>query len=184
MSFKITRTAIEDLVLLESRVFKDPRGYFFESFNSAKISELGICPDFVQDNVSNSSFGVIRGLHYQLEPYSQAKLLTVLSGKILDVAVDLRKNSNTFGQHLSFEISSGQGVILYIPKGFAHGFASLENNTVVHYKCDSFYSPESERGIVYNDPDIGIDWKISASEAIIAERDRAFPRLRDAEMNF
>ncbi len=184
MSFKITKTAIEGLVLLESRIFKDSRGYFFESFSYSKISEHGICADFVQDNVSSSSYGVIRGLHYQLDPFSQSKLLTVLSGKILDVAVDLRKNSATFGKHLSFEICAGQGQILCIPNGFAHGFAALEENTIIHYKCGNYYSPQHERGIVYNDPDLAIDWKIPASEAIIAERDKAFPRLRDAEMNF
>jgi dTDP-4-dehydrorhamnose 3,5-epimerase len=184
MSFKIVATPIEGLLIIETKIFKDGRGCFFESFNGGKFSEAGIKIDFVQDNVSRSKRGVIRGLHYQLDPAGQTKLLSVLSGKVLDVAVDIRKGSKTFGRHISFELSADDNKMILIPKGFAHGFAALEDDTVILYKCDRYYSPEHERGIRYNDPGLKIDWKISDHDAIIAERDLKFPGLKDAEINF
>jgi dTDP-4-dehydrorhamnose 3,5-epimerase len=184
MSFRISTTPIEGLLIVETRLFIDGRGFFFESFNRLKFKEAGIDAEFVQDNVSRSRRGVIRGLHYQLEPESQTKLLTVLSGVILDVAVDLRKDSPTFGSHLSFELSSDDNKMILIPKGFAHGFAVLSDEAVIHYKCDRYYSPDHERGIRYNDPELKIDWKIPEKDAVIAERDMKFPNLMNAEMNF
>ncbi|MBN2856980.1 MAG: dTDP-4-dehydrorhamnose 3,5-epimerase [Candidatus Delongbacteria bacterium] len=184
MNFRVEETGIKGLNIIETKLYSDNRGYFFESFNKAQFSEIGINFDFIQDNISKSAYGVIRGLHYQLDPASQTKLLTVLSGKILDVAVDLRKNSSTFGKHFSIKLEAGDGKMILIPKGFAHGFASLSDDTVILYKCDNLYSPEHERGIIYNDPDLGIDWNISSSDTVITERDLRFPGLRDAEMNF
>jgi dTDP-4-dehydrorhamnose 3,5-epimerase len=184
MNVRITETGIEGLYIIETKVFKDERGYFFESFNRLILSEAGINIEFVQDNISKSKYGVIRGLHYQLEPKSQSKLLTVLSGKILDVAVDLRKNSPTFGKHFSVEVEAGGGKMILIPKGFAHGFVSLCDDTVIIYKCDNYYSPEREGGIRFDDPDLAIDWKLPLEELTVAERDRNFPLFKNAVINF
>lgn len=184
MNFRIEETGIKGLLIIESRIFSDERGYFFEAFNKSHLSRIGLDTEFVQDNVSKSGYGVVRGLHYQLEPASQTKLLTVLSGKILDVAVDLRKNSETYGKHFSVKLEAGEGRMILIPKGFAHGFASLTKDTVLLYKCDSIYSPSHERGIIYNDPDLNIDWNIPPSDVVITERDLSFPLFKNAEMNF
>lgn len=184
MNFKVRETGIKDLNIIETKMFTDNRGYFFETFNKTRFSGIGINFEFVQDNVSKSDYGVIRGLHYQLDPASQTKLLTVLSGSIIDVAVDLRKNSDTFGKHFSLKLEAGDGKMLLIPRGFAHGFASLSDDTVILYKCDGLYSPSHERGIIYNDPDLDIDWNIPSSNVLIAERDLSFPLFKDAEMNF
>lgn len=184
MNFRVEETGIEGLYVIETKMFRDNRGYFFETFNKAQFSEIGIKQDFVQDNISKSGYGVIRGLHYQLEPASQTKLLTVLSGKILDVAVDLRKSSPTFGKHFSVKLEAGEGRMIIIPKGFAHGFASLSDDTVILYKCDNLYSPSHERGIIYNDPELNIDWNIPSSDVVITGRDLSFPLFKDAEMNF
>ena len=171
-------------LIVETRVFPDHRGHFYESFNIKKLSEIGITNKFVQDNVSMSRKGVVRGLHYQLEPFSQAKLIVVLSGKILDVVVDIRKGSPTFGKYLSVELSSKDHKMLFIPKGFAHGFIALEDDTMIQYKCDEYYSPEHERGINFSDPNLNIDWNFPKDQIIIAERDLQFPLFEQAEMNF
>ena len=184
MNFRVEDTGIKGLFIIETKIFKDTRGYFFESFNKAQFSEIGINAEFVQDNVSKSGYGVIRGLHYQLEPASQTKLLTVLSGKILDVAVDLRKESTTFGKYFPVKLEAGKGRMVIIPKGFAHGFASLSDDTVILYKCNNLYSPSHERGIIYNDPELNIDWNIPSSDIVVTERDLSFPLFKDAEMNF
>ncbi|MGE0077951.1 MAG: dTDP-4-dehydrorhamnose 3,5-epimerase [Bacteroidales bacterium] len=181
---KVTKTDIPDLLIIEPKVFEDSRGYFFESFNLSKYKDLGIDITFIQDNESKSSFGVIRGLHYQLSPYSQTKLVRAVQGKILDVAVDIRQNSPTFGKHFSIELSTENKIQLLIPKGFAHGFSVLSETATVFYKCDNLYTPEAERGIQYNDPQLNIDWKINSEQAIISSKDKVYPEFSNAEMNF
>ena len=178
----ITETGIKDLLIIEPKIFDDPRGYFFESYNQNKFKEFQLNFDFIQDNQSKSSYGVVRGLHYQLEPYAQTKLIRVLQGKILDVAVDIRKGSPTYGKHFPIELSEDNKKQLLVPKGFAHGFSVLSEKAVVLYKCDNIYKPEAERGILYNDPDLIIDWKIN--DAIISKKDQYNPLLKDAENNF
>ncbi|MBU4487134.1 MAG: dTDP-4-dehydrorhamnose 3,5-epimerase [Candidatus Delongbacteria bacterium] len=184
MSFNIVETGFYGLRVIEASIFNDDRGYFFESFNKKKLSDIGFKFEFVQDNVSKSKKGVLRGLHYQINPMSQTKLISVLSGKILDVAVDLRRNSPTFGKCFSLELSSDDGRMILIPRGFAHGFVVLTADTVILYKCDQYYSPEHERGIIFNDPDLNISWKIPETDLIIAKRDLSFPTFSKAEMNF
>ena len=181
---KIKELDIQGPLIVETNLFPDHRGCFYESFNIKKLSELGIKNNFVQDNVSESKKGVVRGLHYQLDPFSQAKLIIVLSGEILDVIVDIRKGSPTFGKHISVKLASDNHKILFIPKGFAHGFIALEDNTIVQYKCDEHYSPEHERGIRFSDPTLDIDWNYPKGKIIIADRDLQFPLFDKAEMNF
>lgn len=181
---EISKFDITGPMIITPTLFTDERGLFFESFNTKKLSELGVKCNFVQDNVSRSEFGVLRGLHYQIEPKSQAKLITVLTGKILDVAVDIRKGSPTFGKYISVELFAEDHKIFFIPKGFAHGFVSLEEDTLVQYKCDDFYSPESERGINYLDPEININWKFEKEKIIITDRDNQFPNMNEADINF
>jgi len=181
---KLISTDIPDLYIVEPNVFKDERGYFFESYNSEKLSAHGIKTTFVQDNQSASTYGVIRGLHYQLAPYDQTKFIRALSGKILDVVVDIRQNSPTFGKWLSFELSEENQRQLYIPKGFAHGFSVLSDYAVVFYKCDSLYHKESERGINFNDTFLAIDWKLSVSDSLVSAKDKVLPFFDKAEMNF
>ena len=178
------QTPIGDLLIFEPKVFDDPRGYFFESFNLKTFQAEGINMDFVQDNQSSSQYGVIRGLHYQLNPYAQAKLIRVLAGKILDVAVDIRKGSPTFGKSFSIELSAENKMQLLVPHGFAHGFSVLSDNAEVLYKCDSFYNKESEGGILYNDPVLNIDWKIPADKEIISEKDIKLPLFAECKNNF
>ena len=163
----IIETKMPGLVVLEPKVFEDDRGYFFESFNDATFKKAGLNYNFVQDNESMSSYGVVRGLHYQLAPYSQAKLIRVLEGKIFDVAVDIRQNSPTYGQWEGFEISGENKRQLLIPRGFAHGFSVLSEKVVFLYKCDNRYFPEADRGINFNDPNLGIDWGIDPEKAIV-----------------
>lgn len=170
-----TETGIKDLMVIEPRVFEDSRGYFFESYNEKVLSKHGIHMRYVQDNQSRSEYGVIRGLHYQREPHAQSKLVRVLKGEILDVAIDLRKNSNTYGKWHAVELSSDNKKQLLIPKGFAHGFSVLSSVAIVLYKCDDFYHPETEIGIKYNDPALDIDWKIPEDKAIISEKDKNLP---------
>ena len=177
-------TEIPGLLVFEPKIFSDSRGYFFESYNEKIFKEEGIAIRFVQDNQSSSSYGVIRGLHYQLNPYAQTKLIRVLSGRILDVAVDLRKGSPTFGHHFDIELSSENKKQLLIPKGFAHGFSVLSDKAEVFYKCDGFYNKESERGIRFNDPSLNIDWQIPADKAIISDKDLVLPALAACETNF
>jgi len=177
-------TNIEGLLIFEPKVFEDSRGYFFESYNENIFQQQGINIKWVQDNQSSSTYGVIRGLHYQLNPHAQAKLIRVLHGTILDVAVDIRKGSSTYGKSFSIELSGSNNKQLFIPKGFAHGFSVLSEKAVVMYKCDAFYNKESEGGIIYNDPSLNIDWKIPADKAIISEKDDQLPALKDCRNNF
>ncbi|MBN2611778.1 MAG: dTDP-4-dehydrorhamnose 3,5-epimerase [Bacteroidales bacterium] len=180
----IIATNLDGLKVIEPRIFKDQRGYFFESYNENRYQEAGISCRFVQDNQSKSSFGVIRGLHYQLEPHAQTKLIRVLQGKIFDVVVDIRKGSPTFGKYYGIELSDDNQLQLFIPKGFAHGFSVLSPTAVILYKCDAFYNPGSERGINYNDKSLGIDWKVETDKAIVSDKDKILPGLGEAESNF
>lgn len=175
---------IPDLLLIEPKVFGDERGYFFESFRQDVLKENGVNVNFFQDNQSKSSHGVIRGLHYQLAPFSQTKLIRVLSGEILDVAVDIRKNSPTFKKIFSIILSAENKKQLLVPQGFAHGFSVLSEHAEILYKCDNYYNPEAERGINYNDPTLQIDWKIDKEKAIISSKDKVQPFFEEAEMNF
>lgn len=175
---------IPGLIIIEPKVFIDSRGYFFEAYNEKHFDAYGIKISFIQDNQSKSSFGVIRGLHYQLQPYAQTKLVRVLQGTILDVAVDIRKGSPTFGQHLAVELSEENRKQLLIPAGFAHGFSVLSDSAVVLYKCDTFYNKESEGGIRFDDPELKIDWKINDESAIISEKDLNLPFLDSCKNNF
>ncbi|HVZ56135.1 MAG TPA: dTDP-4-dehydrorhamnose 3,5-epimerase [Chitinophagaceae bacterium] len=175
---------IPGLIVLEPRVLEDERGYFFESFNERNFAEAGIPNRFVQDNQSCSHYGVIRGLHYQLAPYGQAKLVRVLEGTILDVAVDIRQGSPWYGQSFALEMSAENKKQLFIPSGFAHGFSVLSNRAVILYKCDAFYNRESEAGIRFDDPALQIDWKIPAGRAIVSEKDSRLPVLAACRNNF
>lgn len=179
-----TATPIQGLVIYEPMVFEDSRGFFFESFNEKIFAREGVTRPFVQDNQSRSNYGVIRGLHYQLSPHAQSKLVRVLSGKILDVAVDIRKGSPTYGRHFAVELSAENKKQLYIPHGFAHGFSVLSEIADVLYKCDAFYSKESEGGIRYNDPILQIDWKIPAGKEVVSEKDIQNPLFVDSKNNF
>lgn len=181
---KLIETGFEGLYIIEPDIFRDERGYFFESFNSVRYSSKGIEFKSVQDNESKSSRGVIRGLHYQLNPNAQAKLIRVVSGTILDVAVDLRRGASTFGKWLGVELNDEDKRQLFIPKGFAHGFSVLSEYAVIQYKCDNHYDPDTERGINLADPNLAIDWKIDISDAIISKKDLLSPLFADAEMNF
>lgn len=182
---KLIKTKIEDLLILEPKVFTDSRGYFFESYNKKTLEALiGKEYNFVQDNESKSSYGVIRGLHYQLAPYNQAKLVRVLEGKVYDAAVDLRKGSPTFGEWVGVELSAENKRQFLIPKGFAHGYSVLSETAVFTYKCDEYYHPEAEAGIVYSDPSIGIDWKIPEEDAKLSEKDKLLPELKNIKINF
>ncbi len=181
---KIVETGFEGLYIIEPDVFKDERGYFFESFNKEKFSVLGIEFNPMQDNESKSSAGVIRGLHYQLNPAAQAKLIRVVSGSIFDVVVDLRKKSRTFGRWFGVELDEEGKKQLYIPRGFAHGFSVISDNAVIQYKCDNLYNSKMERGISPFDPALGINWRSDIKNAIISNKDKAAPLFADAEMNF
>lgn len=178
---KVLKTKLDGVVIVEPQVFKDERGYFFESWNEQIYNEFGLTNKWIQDNESKSSYGVLRGLHYQLTPYTQAKLVRVISGKVLDVAVDIRQGSKTFGQYVSVSLSDENKRQLYIPRGFAHGFVVLSESATFAYKVDNKWSRESERGIIWNDPDIGIDWKIPTEDIILSEKDTKHPRLNQAE---
>jgi dTDP-4-dehydrorhamnose 3,5-epimerase len=179
-----TETHIKDLLVFEPKVMEDSRGYFFESYNEKVFKEHGINFRWVQDNQSSSSFGVIRGLHYQLNPHAQIKLVRALFGSILDVVVDIRKNSPTYGEHFSVELSAKNKKQLFIPAGFAHGFSVLSEKAEVLYKCNEFYSRETEAGIIYNDPALNIDWKIDAGKEIISDKDKTLPLLAECKNNF
>lgn len=181
---EIVKTPIKDLIILKPRVFADARGFFCETYNEKIYNEAGIDLHFCQDNQSKSSYGVIRGLHYQLNPNSQSKLVSVVQGAVWDVAVDLRKNSPTFGQWYGVELTEENHLQFLVPQGFAHGFSVISETAVFSYKCDDFYSPTLERGILYNDPALAIDWKIPVEKAIISDKDTKHPFLKDAELNF
>ena len=173
------KTTIDGVLIVEPKIFEDSRGYFFESYNETEFAQNGIPNKFVQDNQSKSSYGVIRGLHCQLGKHAQAKLVRVLEGKVLDVAVDIRKNSQTFGKYVAVELSADNKRQLFIPRGFLHGFSVLSKTAIFAYKCDNFYCKEAEFGIRYDDEDIGIDWKIPADKVIISEKDRQANNLKD-----
>ncbi|MCI6427522.1 MAG: dTDP-4-dehydrorhamnose 3,5-epimerase [Rikenellaceae bacterium] len=177
---KVIETGIEGLLIIEPKVFKDGRGHFFEAFSERDFQILtGRNLHFVQDNESESCYGVIRGLHFQQPPYAQSKLVRVVKGKVLDVALDLREGSPTFGRHLALELSGDNYRQLFIPQGFAHGFAVLSDSAVFQYKCDNYYAPSSEGAIAWNDPDLGIDWKLPPESIILSDKDRNHPLLKD-----
>lgn len=180
----VEKTPIKDLVIINSTVFEDSRGYFFEAYNQAKFHENGINYPFLQDNQSFSKRGVIRGLHLQINPFAQAKLVRVLEGEILDVAVDLRKNSPTYGQHFSVVLSAENKKQLMVPHGFAHGFSVLSETASVMYKVDQLYHKESERGIRYDDPTLAIDWQLDVNEVIVSEKDLVLPSFEDIDWIF
>ncbi len=178
------KTEFPGLLVYNPAVFEDKRGYFFESYNQKVFSTGGINISFIQDNQASSSFGVIRGLHYQKNPFAQTKLIRVLSGNILDVAVDIRRNSPTYGKAYTIELSAENKRQLLIPKGFAHGYSVISETAEVFYKCDSFYNKESEGGIAWNDPALHINWKIPEGSEIISEKDYAYPPLGGSDNNF
>ena len=175
-------TEIEGIVIIEPQVFGDSRGYFMETYQKEKYAAAGIDVTFVQDNESMSSYGVIRGLHYQAEPFAQAKLIRVVAGRVLDVAVDIRKNSPTFGKVFTLELSSYNKLQLFLPHGIAHGFAVLSDYAIFTYKCDNFYAPQSERTIRLDDSSLAIDWKIPVENRIISDKDKKGVAFADAEL--
>ena len=183
---KAITTELSDVFILEPRIFKDDRGYFYESYNALSFSKLGIDNNFVQDNQSKSEYGVIRGLHFQKGEFAQAKLIKVLEGEIFDVAVDIRQKSPTFGKWMGVKLSSENHLQLFIPKGFAHGFAVLSETAIVSYKCDEYYNPQSEGGIIYNDYTLGINWQIPHKKEIISAKDSSLPsfELLSKSINF
>jgi dTDP-4-dehydrorhamnose 3,5-epimerase len=180
----IVKTIIQELVIINPTVFEDSRGYFFEAYNQAKFHENGIMYDFIQDNQSFSKRGVIRGLHLQINPFAQAKLVRVLQGEILDVAVDLRKNSPTYGQHVSVVLSAENKKQLMVPHGFAHGFSVLSETASVMYKVDQLYHKDSERGIRYDDATLNIDWQVNPEEVIVSEKDLVLPGFKEIDWEF
>jgi len=181
---KIIETGFKGLIVIKPTIHSDTRGYFFESFNQVVFQDAGISFSPVQDNESKSSRGVIRGLHYQLKPFPQAKLIRVVAGKIFDVALDIRKDSLTFGKWFGIELDSETKDQLLIPHGFAHGFSVLSNIAIIQYKCDNVYNSKYERGINLNDPSLDIYWKLGSAGPVISEKDLKQPLLRDAEINF
>lgn len=177
-------TGLPGLLVFQPAVFEDSRGYFFESYNRRTFESQQINADFVQDNESSSGYGVVRGLHYQLNPHQQAKLIRVITGTILDVVVDIRKNSPTYSKVFTVELSDENKKQLYIPAGFAHGFSVKSERAVVLYKCDGYYNKEAEGGIRFDDPALGIDWQIPKDKMIISEKDLALPPMKDCKNNF
>lgn len=175
----VIKTDIQGVVIVEPKVFGDHRGYFFESFSEKDFAEAVGEVKFVQDNESKSSYGVLRGLHFQKPPHAQAKLVRVVKGRVLDVAVDLRKGSPTFGKHVAVELTEENHRQLFIPRGFAHGFVVLSDEAVFQYKCDNYYAPQSEGSVLWNDPDIGIEWGIPSEDVMLSEKDRNAPLLKD-----
>ena len=172
---QIIKTDFPNLLVIEPKVFKDDRGYFYESYNHREFSDNGINNLFIQDNQAKSSYGVIRGLHYQLAPYAQSKLLRVVEGAILDVVVDLRKGSPTYGRYFSIELTSDNFLQIFVPKGFAHGYSVLSETCIVQYKCDDYYNPQFEAGVNIFDPKLNIDWKVPTDKAIISNKDKVWP---------
>jgi len=182
MPFRFQRLAIPDVILIEPKAHRDPRGFFVETYKQSEFFENGITEKFIQDNWSHSSRGTLRGLHFQKPPQAQAKLVMVLKGEVFDVAVDIRKNSPTFGQWVGLTLSDKKAQMLYIPVGFAHGFCVLSDEADFIYKVSDEYSPELDRGIRWNDPDIGIDWPVSSP--LLSEKDMLLPLLKDADLDF
>ena len=176
----VVKTEIPGVVIIEPRVFEDARGYFFESFSQREFDSQVREVRFVQDNESKSSYGVLRGLHFQKPPHAQSKLVRVVKGAVLDVAVDIRKGSPTFGKHVAVELSAENHRQFFIPRGFAHGFVVLTEEVIFQYKCDEFYAPQSEGALAWDDPDLGIDWKVPADKVLLSDKDKCHPRLKDA----
>lgn len=182
---EVIKTEIEGVVIIEPKIFGDERGYFFESFNAAEFArKVGVNTVFVQDNESKSKYGVLRGLHFQKGEFAQSKLVRVVEGRVIDVAVDIRRGSPTFGKHVAVELSKENKRQLFIPRGFAHGFAVLSEEAVFQYKCDNLYAPDHEGAIAWNDPKIGIDWQIRPEDAVLSEKDKKHPTLDEAEELF
>lgn len=181
---KIIETAIEDVVIIEPRLFKDERGYFFESFSQREFEEKIRKISFVQDNESKSSYGVLRGLHFQKPPYAQSKLVRVIKGAVLDVAVDIRKGSPTFGKHVAVELTEENHLQLFIPRGFAYGFSVLSQEVIFQYKCDNFYAPQSEGALAWDDSDLNINWRIPTNQIILSEKDKHHEKIKDASWLF
>ena len=179
---EVLKTLIDGVVIIEPRLFKDGRGYFFESFNQKEFEEKVCKTTFVQDNESKSSYGVIRGLHFQKSPFGQSKLVRVVKGAVLDVAVDIRKGSPTFGQLVSVELTEDNHRQFFIPRGFAHGFSVLSDEVIFQYKCDNFYAFQYEGGIAWDDPDLGIDWRIPVNRVLLSGKDRLYPVLKDVDL--
>lgn len=178
---KVIKTAIEEVVIIEPDVYGDSRGYFFESYSQKKFDEQVRSIRFVQDNESKSKYGVLRGLHYQKGKCAQSKLVRVIKGRVLDVAVDIRKGSPTFGKYVAVELTEDNHSQLFVPRGFAHGFSVLSEEVIFQYKCDNLYAPESEGAIAWNDPDIGIDWQLPADDVLLSAKDAVHPMLKDVE---
>lgn len=181
---EIIKTSIDGVVIIQPRIFEDERGYFFESFSQKEFEEKVYKTTFVQDNESKSSYGVLRGLHFQKPPFAQSKLVRVIKGAVLDVAVDIRKGSPTFGRHVSVELTGENHRQLFIPRGFAHGFSVLTEEVIFQYKCDNFYAPQHEGALAWNDPELAIDWKIPVDKIIISEKDKCHSKLKDSEWLF
>ena len=180
----IINTSINDVVIIEPQIFEDARGYFFESFSQREFDEKIRPIIFVQDNESKSSYGVMRGLHFQRPPFTQSKLVRCVKGAVLDVAVDIRKGSPTYGQHVAVELTEDNHRQFFVPKGFAHGFAVLSETAVFQYKCDNYYAPQAEGAIAWDDPALGIDWRVPKENRILSEKDAHHPLLADAEIPF
>lgn len=181
---EVIKTDIEGVVIIEPRIFRDERGYFYESFSQREFEEKVCRTTFVQDNQSKSSYGVLRGLHFQKPPYSQSKLVRCIKGTVLDVAVDIRKGSPTFGKYVAVELSEDNHRQFFIPRGFAHGFAVLSDEAVFQYKCDNFYNKESEGAVAWDDPELCIDWKVPADKVLLSEKDRQNKCIADADFMF
>lgn len=178
---KVLETKLKDCYIIEPKIFEDKRGYFFENFNNKQFQELtNFKNTFIQDNESYSTKGVLRGLHYQTGEHAQSKLVRVIKGKVLDVAVDLRENSKTFGEHIAVELSEDNKKQLLVPRGFAHGFVVLSDTAIFSYKCDNYYNKASEAGIIYNDKDLNIDWQLSNEDLIVSDKDIILPAFKDA----
>ncbi len=181
---EVIKTDIEGVVIMEPRIFKDERGYFYESFSQREFEEKICRTVFVQDNQSKSSYGVLRGLHFQKPPYCQSKLVRCIKGAVLDVAVDIRKGSPTFGKYVAVELTEENHRQFFVPRGFAHGFAVLTEEAVFQYKCDNFYCKESEGSVAWNDPQLAIDWRIPADKVLLSEKDKLSKNIADAEFLF
>lgn len=181
---EVIKTAIDGVVIIEPRIFRDPRGYFFESYSErdffSKVREVR----FVQDNESRSSYGVLRGLHFQKPPFCQSKLVRVIKGAVLDVAVDIRKGSPTYGKYVSVELTEDNHRQFFVPRGFAHGFSVLTDDVIFQYKCDNFYAPQSEGAIAWDDPELGIDWRIPSDKVLLSDKDRSHPLLKELDSPF
>ena len=181
---EVIKTAIPEVVILEPKVYQDDRGYFFEAFSEEVFSHLVTPTHFVQDNESRSSYGVVRGLHFQAPPYAQAKLVRVVKGSVLDVAVDLRKGSPSYGMHVAVELSEENHRMLFIPRGFAHGFSVLSSDAIFQYKCDNYYVPQSEGAVAWDDPILSIDWRVPTHDVILSAKDAHYPCLDEFDTPF